>query len=192
MDYFRQSAGQWRSQRVTHHLAFRRAELGESVITVEILAAADPRVAEICQMHDVAADRAAGGALVTWQSTMDWDKNDEDNHEGKTVMVIVPNDDSDRSGQLLRERGYAEIMPVAGQYEIDDDGGMVLSTEYETMSSIERFWFPNGNLRMRTSTLKRFGGFNTATFCTEVRAGSETEAVATIAQSEPVLSVLGW
>ena len=37
MDFFRLSQGQWNSQRTTHHLPFRRAELGGSTITVEAL-----------------------------------------------------------------------------------------------------------------------------------------------------------
>ena len=48
-------------------------------------------------------------------------------------------------------------------------------TDYETMTTIERFWFANPNLRLRTSTVQRFGGFNTATFCTEMRALEESE-----------------
>jgi hypothetical protein len=46
----------------------------------------------------------------------------------------------------------------------------VLVTEYETMTTVERFWFAQPHLRLRTSTVQRFGGFNTATFCTETRA----------------------
>jgi hypothetical protein len=71
---------------------------------------------------------------------------------------------------LLRERGYAEIVPIAGRYLIDAEDALVLITEYETMSTIERFWFPNPNVRLRMSTVQRFGGFNTATFCTELRS----------------------
>jgi len=74
-----------------------------------------------------------------------------------------------RAGVLLRERGYAEIIPVAGRYHIDEQEGLVLITEYETMTSIERFWFADADLRLRTSTVQRFGGFNTATFCAESR-----------------------
>jgi hypothetical protein len=44
------------------------------------------------------------------------------------------------------------------------------------MTTIERFWFANPNLRLRTSTVQRFGGFNTATFCTEMRALEESES----------------
>lgn len=37
MEFFKQSAGTWHSQRTTHHLPFRRAELGGSEIFVETL-----------------------------------------------------------------------------------------------------------------------------------------------------------
>jgi len=174
MEFFIACAGKWRSQRSTHHLPFRRAETGESQIEVKTLAADDPRVVEICQLHQVDPPLAAGGALVSWQGTMAWDKTDE-NHTDSTVMVLVPDRDNPRAGQLLREKGYAEIAPVAGRYLMDDDDGLILLTEYETMSSQERFSFINSDLRMRTSAVKRFGGFNTASLCVETRIGSDLD-----------------
>ncbi|MFM7580718.1 MAG: phycobiliprotein lyase [Microcystaceae cyanobacterium] len=169
MEFFEKSAGQWRSQRTTHHLAFRRAESGTSDIWVESLQATDPRIIEICEMHDVSPDLAVGGAFVRWESEMAWDKEDE-NHAGTTVFALVPDADDPHKGTLLRERGYAEIVPIAGRYHIDEDEALVLVTEYETMTTIERFWFAQPHIRLRTSTVQRFGGFNTATFCTEMRA----------------------
>ncbi|QYO62737.1 phycobiliprotein lyase [Leptolyngbya sp. 7M] len=169
IEFFHHSAGHWRSLRTTHHLAFRRTEAGESAIVVEPLAADDPQVVAICQMHQVDPARAIGGAYVRWDGSMAWDRSEDENHTGSTVFALVPEDASQRSGQLLRERGYAEIVPVVGQFQMDATDGLVLTTEYETMSSIERFWFASPNLRLRTSTVKRFGGFSTATFCTEVR-----------------------
>lgn len=174
MEFFGQSAGRWRSQRSTHHLPFRRAETGASEIEVKTLAADDLRVVEICQLHQVDPSLAAGGALVSWQGTMAWDKTDE-NHTDSTVMVIVPDRDNPRAGQLLREKGYAEIAPVAGRYLMDDADGLILLTEYETMSSQERFSFINPDLRMRTSAVKRFGGFSTASLCVETRIGSDLD-----------------
>lgn len=174
MEFFGKCAGKWRSQRSTHHLPFRRAETGESQIEVKTLAADDPRVVEICELHQVDPSFAAGGALVSWQGTMAWDKTDE-NHTDSTVMVLVPDRDNARAGQLLREKGYAEIVPVAGRYLIDDDDGLILLTEYETMSSQERFSFINSDLRMRTSAVKRFGGFSTASLCVETRIGSDLD-----------------
>jgi hypothetical protein len=192
MDFFRLSAGQWNSQRTTHHLPFRRAELGGSIITVEAFEAEHPSVVEICKLHDVDPSSAVGGALVKWQGSMAWDKEDED-HSGETVFALVPDTANPRQGQLLRERGYAEIVPVIGRYEVDDTEGLVLITEYETMSSIERFWFETPNLRLRTSVVKRFGGFSTASFCAESRLvenkSSTPDRDGQVASS---LSAFGW
>jgi len=203
MAFFELSTGKWRSQRTTHHLAFRRSEAGESEIYVKALPATDPSIIEICQLHQVDPQTAIGGAFVSWSSSMAWDQDDE-NHEGTTVFALIPDSTNPRQGILLRERGYAEVIPVAGQYYMDDEDALVLTTEYETMSTIERFWFPSPSLRMRTSTVKRFGGFSTATFCTESRIETDAEAPAPAAEDSPAppamapatptphLSFLGW
>lgn len=172
MEFFQRSAGKWRSQRTTHHLPFRRAETGDSEIQVEALPADHPKVIEICKLHQVDPSIAVGGAFVSWQGSMAWDRED-DNHEGTTVFALVPDSGNPKQGQILRERGYAEIVPVIGRYQLDDEDALILITEYETMSSIERFSFASPNLRLRTSTVKRFGGFSTASFCAETRMGSE-------------------
>ncbi len=44
MEFFQLSTGKWRSQRTTHHLAFKRSEKGESEIQIKALAADDPQV----------------------------------------------------------------------------------------------------------------------------------------------------
>lgn len=174
LQFFQSSEGKWRSQRTTHHLPFRRAETGGSEIYVEILGKENPRIREICKMHEVDPELTVGGAFVSWDGSMQWDKEDE-NHEGTTIFALIPEANNPRKGKLLRERGYAEIMPIAGEYYLDEEDGLVLSTEYETMDTTERFWFAAPNIRMRTSTVKRFGGFNTATFCVEVKEDTDNE-----------------
>ena len=199
MEFFQKSAGKWRSQRTTHHLAFRRAEMGDSEIVVEALGPEVPRVVEICEYHQIDPALAVGGALVSWEGSMAWDREGE-NHSGETVFAIVPDLDNPREGKMLRERGYAEIAPVAGRYEMDDEDGLVLTTEYETMSAVERFWFASPNMRLRSSTVKRFGGFNTASFCSETRidsengSGSQSHSTSTpaVANAAQFYSVLGW
>jgi hypothetical protein len=198
MQFFHLSAGKWRSQRTTHHLAFKRAEMGSSEISVSALGADHPEIIALCEMHEIDPSLSVGGSYVTWNGTMAWDKEGDENHIGKTIFAIVPDADNPRQGRLLRERGYAEIVPVVGQFMMDDEDGLVLLTEYETMSSKERFWFAGPNLRMRTSTVKRFGGFSTATFCTESRMSDEDESASPEGASQPVSpsnvipSLLGW
>ena len=190
-EFFQQSAGQWRSQRTTHHLPFRRAESGGSDINVEFLDADDRKIAAICQMHDEDPTNAIGGAFVSWDGSMAWDKENED-HKGTTVFALIPAPDNPRKGKLLRERGYAEIVPVAGEYHMDEEDGLVLITEYETMSIIERFWFVNPDLRLRSSTVKRFGGFNTATFCAESRVTTEESTPKSENSNTEAFAISGW
>ncbi|MGF1542109.1 MAG: phycobiliprotein lyase [Pleurocapsa sp.] len=190
-EFFQHSAGRWRSQRTTHHLPFRRAESGGSDINVEFLDAADEKIVAICEMHDVEPQTAIGGAFVSWDGSMAWDKENED-HTGTTVFALIPDPENSRKGKLLRERGYAEIVPVAGEYEMDDEDGLILVTEYETMSIIERFWFVNPNLRLRSSTVKRFGGFNTATFCAESRVLETEDNNVTEETDIPAYAISGW
>lgn len=192
MEFFQKSAGKWKSQRTTHHLPFRRAESGDSNILVESLTPEDERIIAICQEQDIDPNLAVGGAYVTWAGSMAWDKEDE-NHEGSTVFALIPDQDNPQKGKLIRERGYAEIVPVVGEYEVDTEDALLLITEYETMSIIERFWFPSPSIRVRTSTVKRFGGFNTATFCVETRI--DDSVVTESDHSNPnfaSVSVSGW
>ena len=191
-EFFQQSAGKWRSQRTTHHLPFRRAESGGSDINVKFLDANDEKIAVICQMHDVDPQTAIGGAFVSWDGAMAWDKENED-HKGTTVFALIPDSENPRQGQLLRERGYAEIVPVAGEYHMDEEDGLILITEYETMSIIERFWFVSPDLRLRSSTVKRFGGFNTATFCAESRMRERDESELAAENNDPkAFAISGW
>ncbi|MGI0479627.1 phycobiliprotein lyase [Geminocystis sp. CENA526] len=193
LTFFQNSAGQWRSQRTTHHLPFRRAETGGSQIKVETLTKDDPKIVEICQMHSFNPDLSVGGSYVTWDGSMQWDKENED-HKGETVFALIPTAENPRQGKLLRERGYAEIVPVAGEYYLDHENALVLTTEYETMTIHERFWFVGDDIRLRTSTVQRFGGFNTATFCIEVRETDNNQS-STEKNSPSLLdtpSITGW
>jgi hypothetical protein len=199
VEFFKQSSGRWSSRRTTHHLAFRRSEMGDSEILVSSLSAEDPDIQQLCDFHGIDPALSVGGSRVEWLGSMAWDREGEENHTGKTVFAIVPDANDPLRGRLLRERGYAEIVPVVGQYHLDAEGGLVLTTEYETMSSIERFWFVGTHLRMRTSTVKRFGGFSTASFCTETRLPEHQDSVqSTEANSVDAAlplcshSVLGW
>ncbi|MFZ4664996.1 MAG: phycobiliprotein lyase [Prochlorotrichaceae cyanobacterium] len=193
MEFFRRSEGHWRSQRTTHHLPFRRAESGDSVIRVRCLSPQDDRVIETCGIHSIDPALSVGGAAVLWQGSMEWDR-EEENHEGEAVFAIVPDEGNPRAGRLLRDRGYAETAPVIGRYYLDAEDALVMTTDYETMSSEERFWFPHPNLRLRTSTVKLFGGLNKATFCAETRVLERNEESPTIAEWDQVslYSSLGW
>ena len=140
LSFFRLSCGRWTSQRSQHHLLHRRAEAGASFIVVEELHKGDARLAEIAERNNENVERIIGGCWVRWSGSMAWDRAGE-SHEDQTMFGLIPSDDAGRSGLLLRDRGYAEKAPVAGEFRMDDENGLILTTDYEMMSSLERFWF---------------------------------------------------
>jgi hypothetical protein len=196
LSFFQLSCGRWRSQRSVHHLLHRRAEAGGSLIVVEELEAIDSRLVELAQLHGQDPAGLVGGCWVRWSASMAWDKAGED-HTGESVIGLIPTDECGREGILLRDLGYAEKAPASSRFCMDEHDGLLLSTDYETMSVWERFAFQGPNVRVRSSTVE--GLSNNASFCIETRcddAQQERPAASATAcgaaASQPALSLLGW
>ncbi|MBD1192826.1 phycobiliprotein lyase [Vulcanococcus sp. Clear-D1] len=196
LSFFQLSCGRWRSQRSVHHLLHRRAEAGGSLIVVDELAASDSRLLELAELHGQDPAGLVGGCWVRWSASMAWDKAGED-HTGESVIGLIPTDDRGREGILLRDLGYAEKAPASSRFCMDEHDGLLLSTEYETMSVWERFAFQGPNVRVRSSTVE--GLSNNASFCIETRCDDAQQerpaasaAAGRAAASEPALSLLGW
>ncbi|MFZ4805230.1 MAG: phycobiliprotein lyase [Synechococcus lacustris] len=192
LSFFRLSAGRWRSQRTSHHLLHRKAEAGGSLIEVVMVLASDPRLGAIAQLHGQDPATLVGGCQVRWSGSMAWDKAGEE-HQGESLFGLIPTDHEGRQGLLLRDRGYAETAPVAGQFRLDDHANLWLTTSYETMDSVERFWFASPDIRLRSSTVE--GLSNTASLCVETRLdASEAQSASPGAAAipAPLGSLLGW
>jgi hypothetical protein len=196
LSFFQLSCGRWRSQRSVHHLLHRRAEAGGSLIVVEELAADDQRLLELAQLHGQDPQGLVGGCWVRWSASMAWDKAGED-HTGESVIGLIPTDERGREGILLRDLGYAEKAPASSLFRMDEHDGLLLSTDYETMSVWERFAFAGPNVRVRSSTVE--GLSNNASFCIETRCEDDSNhrpAASAINQEQggatPALSLLGW
>jgi len=180
--FFRQSCGRWRSRRSSHHLLHRRAEAGSSFIEVVALGPEDPRLIAIAALHGQDPTGLVGGCQVRWSGSMAWDKAGEA-HEGESVFGLIPTDALGREGLLLRDRGYAETAPVAGRFAMDTHDELLLTTDYETMSSVERFSFLGPDVRLRSSTVE--GLSNTASFCIETRLVEDEGGAPPLAHSAP-------
>jgi hypothetical protein len=200
LSFFQLSCGRWRSQRSVHHLLHRRAEAGGSLIVVEELPGNDQRLLELAALHGQDPSGLVGGCWVRWSASMAWDKAGED-HTGESVIGLIPTDERGRAGILLRDLGYAEKAPASSLFSMDERDGLLLSTEYETMSVWERFAFAGPDVRVRSSTVE--GLSNNASFCIETRcdAGTskrpgasthESGAGSAGGEGQPALSLLGW
>tara|TARA_B100002052_G_scaffold121729_1_gene112028 strand:+ start:297 stop:884 length:588 start_codon:yes stop_codon:yes gene_type:complete len=188
LSFFRMSCGRWRSQRSQHHLLHRRAEAGASLVEVDIVDAADPRLEALAKVHSQDPAGVVGGCHVRWSGSMAWDRAGE-NHESETVFALIPTDEKGCEGLLLRDMGYSVKEPVAGHFRLDEEKSLWLSTSYEMMDSGERFWFAGPNIRLRTSTVQ--GLSNTASLCMETRVLDDQPAVIA-AGANAASSLLGW
>ena len=177
MDFFRKSEGIWFIQRAVHHFDSVADESGESNLIVDVIAAADPRIAEICQSQGVDPGKAAGGAQFSWQSNT---KEFTYNSDYAAILVDIPNDDQGRTGQLLRDRGYVENMPVVGRYGFADDGVLTIDNEYDKNQGQERCWFLSDDFRVRVSTARLANGVNLMAYCSERRFVTENDLAAMV------------
>jgi phycoerythrin-associated linker protein len=165
-EFVHRSIGSWKSQRSVHHLAFGHFEAVTSTIQIEDLAIDEPAVLALCESNKISPSSIAAPFRMSWRAESDWDDNV---NQGSSIFVPVPN--SDRTGQLLREIGYAEEAPAVANYSFTDDQTFVLLTPYDRASAEEKIWFVSPTLRCRVALIKTSAGTGalTASFSSEIK-----------------------
>lgn len=169
MEFFRHREGKWSSSRISNNIVAHRSDRWESDITVECIDRTDDRVLTLCHEWNVDPGRAQGGCFITWRAES---KNEKEITQGGTTVALIPDGDDKRHGKMLRDKGYAEKVPVAASYHMTDDDALVLETPYEGTSVYEQMAFPSAHVMNRVSSVKRFGKRSTSTFATELRCHS--------------------
>lgn len=172
MDFFRKSEGVWFTQRTVHHFDTVADESGESKLYVEVVAPGDDRIHQICKSQGIDPVCAKGGGSFMWQAHDDTGKP---NPNQAAVLVDVPDDETGRSGKLLRNQGYIEQIPVICRYWFGQDGVLTIDTEYDQNQGQERCWFLTDDFRVRVSTVRTLNGVYLMTYCSERRLVSEQD-----------------
>ncbi|MGD1940916.1 MAG: phycobiliprotein lyase [Leptolyngbyaceae cyanobacterium] len=172
MDFFRKSEGVWFTQRTVHHFDTVADESGESKLYVGVLPSVDDRVQTICHAQGIDPQQATGGASFMWQPH---EEEGSPNPDQAAVLVDVPDDETGRSGKLLRNQGYIEKIPVICRYWFGQDGVLTIDTEYDQNQGQERCWFLTDDFRVRVSTVRMLNGVYLMTYCSERRLMSEPD-----------------
>lgn len=170
MDFFRKSEGVWFTQRTVHQFDSGADQSGESKLYVQVVESADPRIKQVCVAQGIDPTIASGGASFMWQEHED---EREPNPEQAAVLVDVPDDETGRSGKLLRNQGYIEKIPVVSRYWFGKDGILTIDTDYENNQGQERCWFITDDFRVRVSTVRMMSGVYLMTYCSERRCVSK-------------------
>lgn len=177
MDFFRKSEGLWYTQRTVHHFDAVTDESGESKLQVDVITADDQRVKQICDPQGINPQQAAGGASFIW---VPHKPDQAPNPNNAAVLVDVPDDATGRSGKLLRNQGYVELIPVVSRYWFGQDGILTIDTDYDNNQGQERCWFITEDFRVRVSTVRMMNGVYLMTYCSERRCVSDTDLQAMV------------
>lgn len=160
----------WFIQRNVHHFDAVANESGESNLIVKVIAPDDPRVKAACDRHGLEMRQATGGGSFLWQDNLD---QAPPNDDYAAVLIDVPDDESLRSGRLIRDRGYINKKPVISKYWFGNDGILTIDTDYDNKQGQERAWFLNHDFRVRVSSVRMMNGVNLTTYCSERRCVSD-------------------
>ena len=106
MDFFRKSQGTWFIQRNVHHFDAVADESGESNLIINVIEHHDPRVQKACEIHGLELAQAKGGGSFIWQDNLD---DAPPNEDYAAVLIDIPDDESLRSGKLIRDRGISTV-----------------------------------------------------------------------------------
>jgi hypothetical protein len=170
LEFFQLNSGKWFSQRTSHHLALNKSESGKSDIQIDLLDSADAAVVELCHQHGIDPALAVLGVQTTWTGLMD---RDTKKMTGSSLLVPIPAAATPNAGTLLQNQTVIG-KPASGaiaHYSLGSDQVLTVITQADNFYSDERIWFAGSNLRLRSSKVKRAGGFEAASFCSEIRMG---------------------
>ena len=181
MAFFRKSEGMWFTQRSVHHFDLVADQSGESNLTVSVIEPGDSRIKDICETQGIDPARAMGGASFMWQDNKDQAEPDADH---AAILVDIPDDDTGRSGKLLRNQGYVEQIPVISRYWFGQDGILTIDTDYDKQQGQERCWFITDDFRVRVSTVRMVNGVFLMTYCSEQRCVLPHQLDAMVARNQ--------
>jgi CpeS-like protein len=170
-EFFELSAGNWFSQKTSHHLTLKQSEQGKSDLAIEILPKDDPQMLQLCQQAGIDPSSTWGGAKYTWKGTTHWDSQQQSpaNQQGSAIVVTMADKPFANSGRLFQAAITANLAPVTAQYTLGDDDALTLTIDNDGTHSEERIWFESPNVRVRTTIVTRPNGDNIATFYSEIR-----------------------
>lgn len=159
-------AGKWFSQRTNYYLDRQKAENGKSEITIERLLPDRPSVVQLCQQHRINPETTLGGTQANWDNSTDFGQT---KRSGSTTLILVPDRDRSRTGQILQAGGSLSKSAMTGRYILGNDEALTLRVELGDGFLEERIWFASPNLRLRTSLIQQTNGCNATVFYSEIR-----------------------
>jgi hypothetical protein len=148
--FFRQTEGEWKSQRRYYTLK-QETEPEEvvSLLKIRFLAQGSPELIELARLHQLQDETALlGGTQVTWESN--YTGKVRKPSTGETVFGVLGN-------RLYRDRGFATLEPIYAKFTLSNPQTLSLRTEYNGSVFEEEIKLIGTNYRTRQTIISRAG-----------------------------------
>ena len=149
-DFIDKSIGEWKSIRSTHTLAFQEFENTNSSLIISYQNIESEEILEIKKKFTFSKDQSFA-IKISWRSISEW-TNENQSQASQTILIFVPKDEY--TGTLIKDKGYAELIPSSSKYFMEDNKTLNIRSEYNATISEEKIWFLSKNVRSRFSVIK--------------------------------------
>ena len=166
-DFIDNSIGEWKSIRSTHTLAFQEFENTHSSLIILHQNIESEEVLEIKQRFTF-SNNLSFAIKIKWESISEW-ATEKTPQGSQTILIFVPKDEY--SGTLIKDKGYAELIPSSSTYYIEENKTLHIQSKYNATISEEKIWFLSKNVRSRYSVIKNKinNGILQTSHATEIR-----------------------
>ena len=166
-EFIHKSIGEWKSIRSTHTLAFQEFENTNSSLIISYQNIESDEVLDIKNRLKCSQDLSFA-IKISWKSVSEWTTENK-SQESKTILIFVPKDEF--KGTLIKDKGYAELIPTTSRYYMDETKTFNIQSEYNSTISEEKIWFLSENVRSRYSVIKNKinNGILQTSHATEIR-----------------------
>jgi len=166
-EFIHKSIGEWKSIRSTHTLAFQEFENTNSSLIISYQNIESDEVIDIKNRLQCSQDLSFA-IKISWKSVSEWTTENK-SQESKTILIFVPKDEF--KGTLIKDKGYAELIPTTSRYYMDETKTFNIQSEYNSTISEEKIWFLSENVRSRYSVIKNKinNGILQTSHATEIR-----------------------